>query len=426
MAEPVIMPKAGMAMEEGVIGKWYKQEGDPVEKGELLLEIETDKVAMDLESEVSGTLLKILCREGETVPVITTIAWIGQPGEEIPEEETGPAAVTVTAPASAGREDVSAVKKISQGDGRIAATPAAKRIAMEKGISLSGITPTGRYGEVRLRDVESLQAIKATPLARKIASDSGIDLATIQGSGFAGKVRRADLKQRVTPASRRVPIRGIRKMIAERMLQTHTQVPSATLVAKADMTAIAELRATGKANGAKPLSFNDYVMKAVSIALAKHPIFNASIEGDEIVYWDEIHIGVAVALDNGLIVPVVKNADRLTIEEISAQTKTLATKAREGGLTPDEITGGTFTVTNLGMYGIGTFTPIINLPEVAILGVGAIEDIPALHEGQLVTKKIMPLSLTHDHRVIDGAQGALFLQCIANSLENPNTLNSPG
>jgi len=425
MANKVVMPKAGMAMETGKIVKWLKKEGDTVEIGEPLLEIETDKVSMEVEATVSGVLLKILAHEGEEVPVVQTIAYIGEPGEEIPELETAkPAQSSVMAEKE--KAPAQKIGMLKHDGGRIAATPAAKRIAKEKGISLEGIMPSGSRGQIKADDVQNAKAkTKATPLAHAIASDMGIDISSIDGTGFAKKVTKADvLAADISPAlvSREdefIPHSTMRRVIAKRMLQSHREIPPVTQNCVADVTELMELRK--KINkGETHITINDFVIMAVAKALKEHPRINASYTEEGLLVKKHINIGIAVALPEGLIVPVIKDADMLTLKEISAKARELADKARQGRLLPDECSGGTFTISNLGIMGVTSFTPIINQPEIAILGVCAAEQKLEMDENGNIIKKIkMGLSLTYDHRCIDGAQAAVFSNRIVELLENP-------
>lgn len=432
MAVEVIMPKAGMAMEEGTVVKWLKNEGERIEAGEPLLEILTDKVNMEIEALASGVLLKILKSEGEVVPVTHTIALIGEPGEKI--EVEAPLSKTETAgkDKDAGREDGDIQEKDARDEareaatvtgalsGKVAATPQAKTLAQRKGIDLALITGTGQYGEIKARDVEAVRSVTATPLARRIAEDNNVELSKIRGSGFGGKVRKEDVlaDMEKTAGDIRVPLKGMRKLIAERMTKSHLEAPPVTMNIKADVTELSTFRKKLSDALDVKISFNDFILKASAMALREYPYMNACIEGNEILRKNEINVGMAVALEDGLIVPVIKNAVNLSLKEMSLKAKELVSKAREGKLPIDEFTGGTFTVSNLGMYDIVAFTPIINPPESAILGVCAIENELKIVGDKVVRRDIMGLSLTFDHRVVDGAQAAMFLRRIKALLEN--------
>jgi pyruvate dehydrogenase E2 component (dihydrolipoamide acetyltransferase) len=370
MPNNVIMPKTGMDMAEGTIVRWLKAVGDAVIKGEAIAVIETDKVTMDLESDFEGTLLSIVHRDGEVVKAAETIAWIGAPGEKIEQAiRTAPAAE----PAGAG--------------------PAPGGPAPSTTMSAAASPVAGR--------------IPATPAARAFAAEAGISLSSVAGSGPGGAVRLRDLQN--APAANRVTgkMTGIRQ-----------HAPAVTLVTRADVTELASLRERVNAAGGDRLSYTGFIVKAVAAALREHPLVNSVVEGEAIVMKEEVNVGIAVALEAGLIVPVIRGADRMSLRQISAAARSLAERARAGTLSPQECTGGTFTVTNLGMYGITEFTPIINVPESAILGAGAIEEQLRAGSAGIESRKIMGLCLTHDHRHLDDAPAAAFLARIRSLLEN--------
>jgi pyruvate dehydrogenase E2 component (dihydrolipoamide acetyltransferase) len=425
MAYAVIMPKAGMAMESGKIVKWLKNEGERVQQGEPLLEIETDKVNMEVEAMYSGVLLKTLAHEGDEVPVVQTIGYIGEAGEAIPEAGT---AAVADKPADKPAETAAAGKPVAKLEGtRIPATPAAKRLAKEKGISLEGVTPSGSLGQIKAADVAAAGTVKATPLAKAMAADMGIDLKTVAGSGFGGKVTKADIAPAKVPAivaseeDVLVPHSAMRKVIAKRMLQSHTNIPPVTQNCMADVTALMALREkiNTDSKGIR-ITVNDFIVMAVAKALKEQPHINASYTEAGLLLKKHINIGVAVALPEGLIVPVVRDADTLKLHEISAAAKELQGKAKEGRLQPDDYTGGTFTISNLGMMGVTAFTPIVNEPESAILGVCTTEQRLEMDDKGNISKRLkMPLCLTYDHRSIDGAQAAIFSNRVTQLLENP-------
>lgn len=408
----VIMPKAGMAMESGKIVRWLKAEGDRVEAGEALLEIETDKVSMEVEAMNSGVLLKILAHEGDEVPVVRTIAYIGEPGEAVPEQDAQAASETVREEKAAEPAARSALKATV---GRIPATPAAKRIAKEKGISLESIAPGGSRGQIKAADAEAARKVKATPLAMAVAKDLGLIVGSISGSGFAGKVTRADVLA-APGEDELIPHSAMRSVIAKRMLQSHLEIPSVTQNCVADVTDLMTLKAN---KGEAKFSVNDFIIMAVAKTLKEQPRINASYTGEGLRLKKHINIGMAVALPEGLIVPVIRDADKLTLRQISEMAKEFAAKAREGKLTTDEYSDGTFTISNLGMLGVTSFTPIINQPEIAILGVCAVEQKLEMEDGNITKRLKMSLSLTYDHRCIDGAQAAVFSNRVAELLENP-------
>jgi pyruvate dehydrogenase E2 component (dihydrolipoamide acetyltransferase) len=387
MPSSVIMPKTGMAMEEGTIVRWMKKPGDPVRTGEPIAEIETDKSTMELEAEADGVILAILHRDGETVAVSKVIAWIGKPGEAIPAPAAAAQAAEPTAPPPAAP----AVAARPAAGGKVAATPAARRAAGERNVELSSVTPTGRRGEVREADV-----------LRRAAAPLPAAPAVVLADG-----------------DRRVPLSSIQKITGRRMLQSHTEIPPVTCQAKADVTDMLAMRERINAGSEAKVTVNDMVMRATARALAAHPRVNSVLDGQEVVYRKAIDIGFAVATPEGLLVPVVRGADALSLAALAARTRELAARAKEKKLPPADMEGGTFTVSNMGMYGITAFTPIINQPQAAILGVCAIEEELHLAAGSVVARRVMGLSLTFDHRVLDGAEAALFLKEVKDSLENP-------
>jgi pyruvate dehydrogenase E2 component (dihydrolipoamide acetyltransferase) len=419
MATAVIMPKAGMAMEQGTITRWLKKVGDPVKKGEPLLEIETDKVSMEVEAEVAGVLLAVLAEAGAVVPVIQTIAWIGTAGEAVPAVEKKVVAIQSSTPINEVTKvnDVTPVRPQAHA-GKIAATPAAKTLAREKGLALASLTPSAASGVIKRRDVEAKAKIKASPLARKIAATRGVDLQTVKGSGAGGKIMLADIEALPRPPTK-ILLAGMRKVIAQRMTQSKREIPEVTLTLSADVTALMALRAKLKAEG-KAYTINDFIMAAVVKALSESPMVNATLENDVIHCWPDVNLGIAVGLENGLVVPVIHKAQDYSLAELAAFSKEQVALARAGKLMPDAFLGGTFTITNLGMYGVEHFNPIINLPQVAILGICAAQERLFLDQGQVKSKTMMPLCLTHDHRVIDGVCGMTFLNKVKGYLESPS------
>ncbi len=426
MATAVIMPKAGMAMEQGTISRWLKKVGDPVKKGEPILEIETDKVSMEVESEVSGVLLAILEEAGAVVPVIQTIAWIGANGEAVPAVEKRRAAA-VKPDASEPPQALNTVNEINritapQVSGKIAATPAAKRLAKEKKIDIAKIIPTSASGVIKRRDVEAKANIRITPLARKMAVERALDLGLVTGTGAGGKITVADIEALPRPATK-IPLVGMRKVIAQRMCASKREIPEVTLTLSADVTALLALRARLKGEGSS-FTVNDFVMCAVARALSESPLVNATLEQDMIHCWPDVNLGLAVGLENGLVVPVLRKAQQYPLAELAVYAKRQIELARNGKLMPDDFSGGTFTITNLGMYGVEHFNPIINLPQVAILGVCAAQERLCLDQGTVKARSMMPLCLTHDHRVIDGVCGMNFLNRVKELLENPERLTA--
>ncbi len=405
MAEIVRMPKLSDTMTEGVVAKWHKKVGDKVKSGELLAEIETDKATMDFESFFDGVLLHIGIEEGKGAPVDSVLAVIGKAGEDFSALLSGGSApVKAAAPAAA---EVAPV----------AASPVAAPVVASNS---AAVAHEGR--------------LKASPLAKKIAQEKGIDLSKVQGSGDEGRIIKKDVeqyqpsKQAAAAAYTGVesyteePVSQMRKTIARRLAESKFSAPHFYLKMEVEMSnAIAARKAINEASAVK-ISFNDMVVKAAAIALRSNPKINSSWLGDKIRYNQHINIGVAMAVEDGLLVPVVRFADNKSLSQIAAELKTYSQKAKDKKLQPADWEGNTFTISNLGMYGIDDFTAIINPPDACILAVGGIKETAVVKNGQLVAGNIMKLTLSCDHRVVDGATGAAFLQTLKNLLEQPVTM----
>jgi pyruvate dehydrogenase E2 component (dihydrolipoyllysine-residue acetyltransferase) len=432
MATKVLMEALSPTMEEGRLVEWKKKEGDAVSAGDVLAEVETDKAVMDLVARAGGTLLKQLVTAGTTVPVAEVVAVIGQPGEEVSVEK--PAAAKAAAPAAKAAP--------APGPAPAPAPAAALPAPVATAPAPAPATPAAPPSRPSER-------IKASPLARRIATERGVDLALVQGSGPDGRIVIKDLESarsgRVGPvavpaaaaavvmapgeAYRDVPLSQIRKTIAKRLVQSIGPVPTFYLTTEMDMERVWEAREALNAGAKKgtegdtpKISLNDIVIKAVASALRQHPACNAWWQEDHIRYWNEIHVSMAVAVEDGLITPVIRHTDQKTLRQISTESRDLASRARERRLAPNEYTGGTFSVSNLGMFDIDQFTAVINPPEAGILAVGSIEQKPVVHEGQLVPRRRMRVTMSCDHRVIDGATGAAFLRTLKTMLENPLAL----
>lgn len=388
----ITMPRLSDTMEEGVIIAWHKNIGDRVERGDILAEIETDKAIMELESYDEGILERMLAGEGDRVPIGIPIAVIGDGSGA----STEPVGAPTPAPAPAATPPAPAP------------APAAPQA--------SGDRP------------------KASPLARKIAAENGVDLAAVTGSGPGGRIIRKDvenLRPAETPAAPTpvegdfdaVPLTTLQRVAAKRLTESKQTAPHFYLTAAVDVTALLAFRETVNdslraADGPK-VSVNDFIVRAVASALRSHPGVNVSFGGDVLLHHHGVHIGVAVAVEAGLVVPVVRDADRKSVSQIAVETKEMAGRARIGKLRADEMSGGTFTISNLGMFGIEQFAAVINPPEAAILAVGAATDELRLIDGEVVARKILRLTLSADHRAIDGATGAVFLRDLTTLLENP-------
>lgn len=435
MATELCMPKNGMDMEEGTIVKWLKNVGDKIEKDEPFMEIETDKITMETESPVSGVLLAKLYEDGAVVPVLTAVGYIGEPGEKVPENSAAAPAEEKKeeAPAAAPVQTAAPAKVLSGGNG-IPATPYAKKIASDNGIDLAEVTPSGRHGEIRAIDVENAidAQPKATPLARAMAADMGIDLKNVAGSGYRGKILSTDLTpeeranveaavKEIEEVLERRKLSGMRKVIAQRMSSSHTEIPNVTQNIKVDVTELLALRAKINQGKEKPdkVSVNDIIIKAVGKATAEFERFRMTLEGNEYVVHNQINVGMAVGIDEGLVVPVIKDVDKKSLVEVSKKAKELAKKAREGKLMPDEMGDGRITISNIGMYGTHSFTPIINQPEASIVGVCGTEDELALVDGEVVVRKKMMICVTFDHRILNGTEVCEFESYLKNLLENP-------
>ncbi|MGX7087766.1 dihydrolipoamide acetyltransferase [Gemelliphila palaticanis] len=459
MAVEVIMPKAGSEMEEGEIVQWFKKEGDEVKEGEVLLEIVTDKVNMEVEAEASGTLLKILAQPGDVVPVVETIAWIGSPGEEI-SSSTGAKEVAETVVEK--KVDHTPVKEIEKIDySGLRATPAARAYAREKSRDLSKVPGSGAKGRVHLEDVISYKLhdkVKISPLAERIAELEGISIKSIVGTGPNGKIMKedvmavisgekkevkkpvAEVKEAVVKKAEKapnenkwgvvetVPMSPMRKVISKRMSESYFSAPTFVVNVEVDMTELLALRKkvldSIMQETGKKATVTDFISLAVIKSLMKHPYVNASLSKDEkeMYLHHYVNLSIAVGMDSGLVVPVIKGADKMSLKELVVASKEITTKALEGKLKPDEMADSTFTISNLGMYGVHSFVPIINQPNTAILGVSATQEKPVVRNGEIVIKPIMMLTLTADHRVVDGLEGAKFMQTLKNAIENPISL----
>ena len=372
------MPRLSLTMKEGTVVEWFKKEGDTVKKGEPLVEVLSEKATYDVEAPASGVLRKILAEEGTDVPVAGTLGIITAPNEELPEiEAAAPPAVEAEEAVAAPERKV--VEKVEE---RIIASPVAKRLAKEHGIDLTQIHGSGPDGRIVEEDVRSL--IEETRTMRRVREI--------------------------------IPLTGIRKTAAERVSLSAQTAPQSTITMEVDMSNATELR------GKIGVSYTDMLVKAVAKALTEHPIINSTLEKEQIKIFADINIGVAVATEMGLIVPVIRDANGKSLTEISSTLKELVEKAKQSKLAKEDLTGGTFTITNLGMYGVDVFTPIINPPETAILGAGRVAEKPIVMDEQVVVRPVMQLSLTFDHRVVDGAPAAEFLQKVKQKLENPDVL----
>ena len=446
MASVIIMPKQGLLMEEGTITKWLAKEGEQTTEGAPLFEMETDKLTITMDSTATGTVLKILHPEGDTVPITQPIAIVGQPGEDISgllggeAPAAAPAAAAPEAPTAEAAPAPQPVVVHAPGE-RVFSSPRARLRAEENGVDIAAVPGSGPDGLVVERDVQNYIANQptVTPLAANQARIQGIDLSGLTGTGPNGKITTEDLhiaSAAVEPAPAAEPIpgqltrgtrteamSGMRKAISRNMLTSKSTNAQTNHRMVVDMTAAVALRRQYKALGIK-ISYNDIIVRACAKALQDFPIVNASVDGSDIVYHDYVNIGTAVSVPGGLIVPVIRDADIIGLTGIAAKSAELIEKAREGRLTEADYHGGTFTVSSLGMFDLDDFVAIINPPESAILAVGKIAKTPVVvtddeGEDQVVIKSMCALCLSYDHRIIDGAEAAKFLQKLKSYLQNP-------
>ena len=409
MAFEVCMPQLGLTMEEGTVSQWIKHEGDAVKTGDVLLEITTDKLTNEVTSEHDGVLLKIVAQEGEDVPVKGLLCYVGQPGEAVGDAPAAAAAAAPAAPAApAAAAPVPA--PVAAGGARIRISPLARKTAAKLGVDVSGIVGSGPSGRIRQQDV--LAAAKAPQAAAPVAAEPAPAAKPVSKTGL--ELMEGDTVSKLA---------GMRKVVAQRMLQSHTEIPPVTQNTKVDVTELMKFRKMLLAETGNKYSVNDLILKATAKCLRQHPEVLVSLDGDQVIQRAHVNLGMAVALDAGLIVPVIRDADRMGLDALSAAAKDLASRAKSNKLTPDEYKGSTFSVSNLGMFGIETFTPIVNQPDAAILGVCAVEDELVMDdEGNISKHQVMRLSFTYDHRLIDGAVAAKFVMALRDLLEKPMSI----
>ena len=447
MAQEVLMPKLGLTMTEGTIEEWKYKEGDSVKKGDILFSVATDKLTNDVEAEADGVLLKILLPEGETAPCKAVIAYIGEAGEVIAEGGASAESTAAQAPASSAAAVPAKTPAVTRDPGTpVLASPAAKKLAKEKGVDLALVAGTGPKGRITLEDVEAYLTapkandpaaeVKTSPLAAKLAKELGVDVSKIQTDG---RVMKADVLTAAgvctaAPAAEAAPaistgdndeapvkVNSLRRSIAANMSNSWHTSPRVTYTFAVDVTAMKALRAklkdSLKEQGIK-LTYNHILMKVVAKALMEFPDVNASFADNMLTRHKHVNMGLAVAKGDGLIVPNVKNADSKSLAEIAKETEALIEATRSGNIDMKDMTGGTFTITSLGPYGVRSFSPIINQPELAILGVCDIVDTPIVCNGEIVIRPMMNLCLTADHRVVDGVMASKFMKRVVELLEN--------
>ena len=409
MAFEIKMPQLGLTMEEGTVAQWLKQEGDTVAKGDVLLEITTDKLTSEIESEADGVLLKIVAKEGEDVPVKGLLGYIGEAGETIgdaapaaaPAAAAAPAEVPVAAPAPA---------PAAKADGsRIRISPLARKTAAKLGVDYQNLAGSGPSGRIVQKDILA---------AAEAAKQQPAPVAEAPAAAPAPAAKSGELE--LMDGDEVVKLAGMRKVVAERMAKSAREIPTVTQNVKIDVTKLVAFRKQINETSGQKFSMNDFILKAVANALRANPHILVSIDGNQIIKRAHVNLGMAVALDDGLLVPVIRDADKLSLSQISATAKDLAVRARENKLAMDEYKGSTFTISNLGMFGVETFDPIINQPDAGILGVCAVQDeLDMDEEGKIFKKQVMRISFTFDHRLIDGAVAAKFELAIKELLEDP-------
>ncbi len=443
MATEIIMPQLGLTMTEGTVSQWLKKEGDVIQKGDEVVEVETDKISNVVEAHEDGVLLKIVANEGDVLPVKGVLGYIGQPGESVgaaPAAAEAPAPQPAAAQAAPAAPAAAPVRNHIVDGGWVLATPYARKLAADRGINLALVTGTGYNGRVTGSDIEAYQEaphLRISPTAAKVAADLGVDPAGIQADG---RIMKADVLQAAgispaaaAPAASAAPapaapaevappngekLKGMRKVIAQRLGEGWRNTPHVHHTVEINMSEATALREKFIAMDRK-FSFTDLIIKAMCKVLEEYTNANDSLSGDYIIHNQEINKGVAVAFDGVLIVPVIRNANHLSLMDIHRKVGELAKKARDGKLSPDELTGGTCTISNLGMYGCDHFTPIVNPPEATILGVCRTVEKPVVVDHQIVIAPMMNAVLGYDHRIIDGATAGLVTSRLREYLENP-------
>ncbi len=423
----IFMPKAGMDMKEGRLIRWLKEIGDHVEKDEPIMEIETDKITMEAEAPATGILLAKLIDDETTVPVLQTIGYIGQPGEKIPDAPVS-ADTPAAAPVEAAAETAAPASKLPVLNGSVAATPYAKKLAAEKGVELATVTASGPAGEVRASDVLAAAqsgAVNATALAKKYAEVNGVDLSAVSGTGHDGKIRKNDVLNAAAPAQReitRIPLTPIRKAIARNMFNSLHSMAQTSDSVEIDVTELMALRQRLLAHkdelGTK-ITINDLLSYAAVKMIKAHPLANASFSDTEILCYPDVNLSMAVATDYGLTSPVVHGADRMSLVELSLAMRDLVVRARDRKLTADDQQGGTFTLTNMGIFPVDNFNPILPAPQSCIIGFGRCVEKPAVYQGQICIRTMMVLSVTYDHRVFDGGEVGSIMKTMKEYLETP-------
>ena len=453
MAYEVTMPRLGWTMEEGVFGEWLKQDGDEVQAGDLLFTVEGDKATQEVEVFEAG-ILRLPANApapGDVIPVGARLAYIVQAGEALPVESGQAAQATSQTEQNVAARPTASVPPVAQSDsasrpvaadgrGTPAISPRARRVAGELDVDWTVLTGSGRTGRIVERDVRAAAELRpavvvvdATPVARRLAAEAGVDLADVTVSRPGGRIQREDVEAAIAArrqpapadeeATQLAPHSRIRQITAQRMAESSHATAPVTLTTEADATELValrqQLRESFARRGLAVPSYNDIYLKLTAAALQDHPALNSSWSDEGLILHNNIHIGFAVETEAGLMAPVLRDVAEKSLRQITAETASLIEGARQERLGNEAMQGGTFTITNLGMYGIDAFTPIINLPQAAILGIGRIVCKPAVHEGEVVARQMVALSLTFDHRVVDGAPAARFLNTVREYVTEP-------
>jgi len=442
MAAEFFIPKLGQTVEEVTIVKWLVKDGQKIGIGDAIMEVETDKAVFPVESTDKGYIHIGPYKDGEVVPVLTVVAIIGKEGDQFEAKGTVATVEELETTASeASKPEAAIQEKPAPGEdqGNVFASPRARKLANEKSVNLVQVTPTGGGGvRVAERDVLSYLSTvpKATPVAQRVATAEGVDLSGVTGTGPGGRIVKEDVQRVIKPApitllpevevANRIQLKGVRGIIAERMgVSVHTTA-RVTFMMEMDATELVAMRNRLKDKVAEAWGFapgyNDLLAKIVAAALRKYPYMNARLTPDAIEHLSHINIGLAVDTERGLLVPVIRDTDRKSLHQFGEEFRELVERARLGRSLPEDLSGGTFTITNLGMHDIDGFTPVINLPEAAILGVGRITAKPVVRNGEIVVRQMWTLSLVFDHRLVDGAPAARFFQFIKQLVEEPYLL----
>lgn len=450
MAQAVILPKLGQTVEEATIVKWHKNEGDAVKKGDVLFEIETDKAVLEAESFYTGTLLKVLVAAGETAPVATVVGYVGKPGEEIPEAPPAPEPATQAPgpepaapaetrpqpaapavpgstpprpePAKAAPAAVTpAAAPVALPPKRLFISPRAKALARKCAIDPAAIQGTGPNGRITQKDLDvyleerGYGDLRITPAAKRVAMKGCVDILSVRGTGVSGRIMVHDVRRVI--AERPRALSKMRQVIAQRLTESFSSTPHFYVTVSVDMTDLLAFRQELKEQGQK-YTVTDFILEAAVLSLQEFPTVNSVCDGKTIRWYGSVDLGIAVSVENGLVVPVVRNADDLSMEELRDQARALTTKARESKLLPDEMTGSTFTVSNMGMLDVENFHAIINPGEAAILAISSTREQVVVMDGEMKVRSMMKMTLSTDHRIVDGALGAEFANAIRTKLED--------